>query len=183
MRIAFGQSNVVLSHVNPQLSVEINSENKDYAYPDGTFPPNSGPEKQVVVSDYPVTSLNVGDGVLANIQGNLSTREVALTLDDSAGVTANNILLTGTTIGNWAPAAGLTHPVLTMAALENRPLALIGSPVDRFGIENTPATAGPTTVRNLATSGPHAAVYVMAKTPTRAALTSRAISTSISAGG
>ena len=55
MRIAFGQSNVVLSHVNPELSVQINSENMDFAYPDGTFPPNSGPQKQVVVSDYPVT--------------------------------------------------------------------------------------------------------------------------------
>ena len=62
MRIAFGQSDIVLSHVNPELSVQITSENNDFAYPDGTFPPNSGPQKQIVVSDYPVTVLNVGAG-------------------------------------------------------------------------------------------------------------------------
>ncbi len=168
MRIAFGQSRVMLTHVNPELSVQINSENQDFAYPDGTFPPNFGPPKQVVVSDYPVTALNVGSGLLANIQGNLSVQGVALTVDNSAGVTPNNLILTGTTLTGWSTADGLTQPVLTMSAMENRPLTLVGGPLDRFGVEGTPATAGPTTIRNLATSGPTAAVYVMGKSPNRA---------------
>ena len=69
MRMAFGQSNIVLSHVNPQLSVTLNSTNQipDYLSNNGNLPYTS--VATAAATPYPFTTATVGTGSPANIEG------------------------------------------------------------------------------------------------------------------
>lgn len=154
MRIAFGQSDITLSHVNPESTVEIHSDNKPFQYADNNM-------NSVVVSDYPMTTLNVGAGVLANIQGDVSVDQVQLEIDDRDGAMAN-ILEMGSNTITWTSAANRLQALNTSNLRGD--LTLTGGAADQFAVEDTPAVEGRVLIRNLvpATEGfASPGVYVM----------------------
>ncbi len=164
-RIAFGQSNIVLTDVNPQLSVNIDSANKKFTYLPDDFG-DAGSERRVIRSDYPVTSLNVGAGTLAKIQGNVTVQNMVVTVDNSASSSANNLIMTATTLGNWITTDGTTNPVITMGQLDNRPFTVIAGVLDRIGIEGIPVTASFTSIQTTNDSTAPVNVYVMGRNAT-----------------
>ncbi len=157
----FGQTTVVLSKVNPQLSVNItgttpigaadyNNLNAYLSYGGGS------------VIHYAGTQVTVGTGLLADVQGNVAVHQSWLKdVDDRQGTVANNLTLTSTTLTGWSTPAA-THPTLTLDTLQGD-VVLSGSTVDQFDVEGTPDSAPRVTIRNFATSGPAAGVYVMGK--------------------
>ncbi len=154
MRIAFGQSDISLSHVNPESTVEIHSDN-------GTFTYDTPNMSNAVVSSYPITSLNVGAGVLANIQGDVAVDQVQLEIDDRNGAMANILDMTSHNI-TWTSAA---HRLQTLTTSNLRgDLTLTGGAIDRVAVDDTPAVEGRVLIRNLvpATEGfASPGVYVM----------------------
>lgn len=163
MRMAFGQSNIVLSHVNSQLSVSINSTSQipDYFSNNGNIPYTS--VSQTAVTPFPFTTVTVGTGTLANIQGDVAVHNVFLKdVDDRQGVLAGNLILTASTLAGWATPNG-THATLSFDSLQGD-LTISGSTLDQFGVEDTPNSADQTTIENFGTTGPTANVYVMGKT-------------------
>ena len=181
MRIAFGQSNITLTDVNPQLSVAINSENKNYTYPGETFTGFPDHDDKVLRSPYPVTTLNVGNGTLSRIQGNVSVSNMIVNVDDSAGTNANNLILTSTTLGTWTTTGGTTHPVLSIGGLDSRTFTVIAGTVDKVDIESVPSTAGLTSVQTANNSTTPVDVYLMGRAQASAPSKPLAISTCISA--
>ncbi|HEX4415646.1 MAG TPA: putative Ig domain-containing protein, partial [Lacipirellulaceae bacterium] len=156
---AFGQTTVVLSKVNPQLSVSIT----------GTPPVASADFNNLNSFDalgvvhYPGAQVTVGTGTLADVQGDVAVHNVWMKeVNDRLGISANVLTMTGSALTGWVTTAGTTHPSLTFDTLLGD-LAVSGSPVDRFDIEGTPDTAPRVTLQNFATSGPAAGVYLMGK--------------------
>ncbi len=180
MRMAFGQSNVVVSHVNPQLNLTINGETAipDFVSDVGnnayfTVPPT-------VVTPYPFTTVTIGTGTLANIEGNVAVHNVWLKdVNDQLGTRTGNLILTGTSLSGWATNSG-SLATLSMDTLLGD-LTISGSMFDQFGIDDTPNSAFQTTIENFGTTGAEANVYVMGKTDMPLS-TSTVISPSSSAG-
>lgn len=131
-RIAFGQSDITLSHVNPELTVDIDGGSSPFDY---RTTPNQGNLHNQVVSAYSKTSLNVGDGVLANLRGNVTADQVQLEVDDRFGTQQNIIGMTSSEI-SWFDTDN-TRTSLGVTQLRNN-LILTGSTVDHFAIESTP---------------------------------------------
>ena len=157
----FGQTTVVLSKVNPQLSVSITGTTQigatDYNNLNAFLSFGGGS-----VIHYAGTQVTVGTGVLADVQGNVAVHRAWLKdVDDRQGAVANNVTLTSTTFTGWSTPAA-THPTLTLDTLQGD-VTLSGSAVDQFDVEGTPDSAPRVTIRNFATSGPAAGVYVMGK--------------------
>ena len=146
MRIAFGESDIVLSHVNPELSVGINSENKNFVYPNLANDAYSS-VRLTVVGPYALTKVNVGAGVLANVHGNVTVDQVQLEVDDRNATLPNILALTSSTLA-WTSASG-THPTMTVSRLRND-LTLTGGVADRFAVEGVPAVEGKLLIRNFA---------------------------------
>src|SRR4051794_3054575 len=136
----FGETTVVLSKVNPQLSVGIT----------GTLPVNNADYNNLnpyvsfgggSVIHYAGTQVMVGNGVLANIQGNVAVHQAWLkNVNDRLGAAANVLTMTGGTLAGWATTGGTTHPVLTYDTLQGD-FTVSGSPLDRFDVEGTPDSA------------------------------------------
>jgi hypothetical protein len=159
----FGQTTVVLSKVNPQLSVSIT----------GTAPINSSDYNSLnpfisfgggSVIHYAGTQVTIGTAVLSDIQGDVAVHQGWLKdVNDRQGANANILTMTGSMLTGWATSGGITHPTLTFDTLQGD-FTVSGSPVDQFDVENTPASAPKTRIQNFATSGSPATVYVMNKT-------------------
>ncbi len=167
MPMAFGQSNIVVSKVNPQLSLTINSGDQIPSYFFAKDPENDVlPDVDAInmaVTPFPFTTVTVGTGTLADIQGNVAVHNVWLKdVDDRLGTLAGNLILTGTTLTGWATDSG-SQGTLSFDTLQGD-LTLSGSMFDQFGIEDTPNTAYQTTIENFGTTGPTTNVYVMGKT-------------------
>ncbi|MFO0911592.1 MAG: MBG domain-containing protein [Pirellulales bacterium] len=148
-RISFGQSNIVLSNVHPELSVAVHSDNRNFAYTQNAN--ESGiatevPISTVVVSPYALTTLNVGNGVIGNIQGNVSADQVQLEVDDRNGMQPNILSLTSNTV-SWLTSTGALK-TLTASSLR-KDLTLTGGNADRFAVSGTPLTEGKVLIRNL----------------------------------
>ncbi len=157
----FGQTSVVLSKVNPQLSVTITGTtpitNADYNNLNASLSFGGGS-----VIHYAGTQVTVGRGVLANVQGDVAVHQAWLEeVNDRQGTAANNLTLTSGALTGWTTPAG-THPTLTFDSLQGG-LAVSGSPVDQFDVEGTPDSAPRVTIQNFSTSGPASGVYVMGK--------------------
>ncbi len=116
--MAFGQSNIVLSDVNPELTVGINSDNKvfDYYTGNGNLPYST--VYATVVGPYALTKVNIGGGVLANVQGNVTINQVELEVDDRNGTVPNIVTLTPSNGITWTSTSG-AHPILTVTNLRN----------------------------------------------------------------
>ncbi len=157
----FGQTSVVLSKVNPQLSVSITGTTPitgaDYDNLNSSLSFGGGS-----VIDYVGTQVTIGSGALADIQGNVSVHQAWLKeVNDRQGTAANNFTLSAGALTSWATPAG-THPTLTFDSLQGD-LAVGGSAVDQFDVEGTPDSAPRVTIQNFSTSGPASGVYVMGK--------------------
>ncbi len=131
-RIAFGQSDITLSHVNPELTVDIDGGNSPFDYRSIL---NQQTVNSQVVSGYSKTSLNVGDGVLADVRGNVTADQVQLEVDDRFGTQQNIIGMTSNEI-SWFDADN-TRTTLGVTQLRNN-LTLTGGAIDHFAIEGTP---------------------------------------------
>ncbi|HVA47067.1 MAG TPA: choice-of-anchor tandem repeat GloVer-containing protein [Pirellulales bacterium] len=189
--IAFGKTTVNLSGVNPQSAVTVSGQHElgfDY-YQDAflliggqeSFPGASFSSSEIADNRIPTTSVSVGAGLMANIQGNVAVQQVQLTVDDGRGTLPGIMTLTDTSLTGWTTALGATRPTLSFDASLHDDFVIIGSPVDQFDVENTPATLAAvqqsgfygllptpvglnqTLIQNLATSGTPASVYVMGK--------------------
>ena len=163
---SYGQTHVSLSKVNPELSVNISGTNE---ITQSEFNSTEiGLDGLNILSHPPVvnvasTDVSIGNGILANIQGNVSVHLAWLKdVDNRQGTTANNLTLTSTTYTGWATIAG-THSTLSMDTLEGE-LTLSGSALDQFDVEDTPNSALKTTIQNFTTNGTAPGVYVMGKT-------------------
>ncbi len=135
MRTAFGQSDITLSHTNPELTVDINGGNAPFTY---TIQANQTNYHAMVVSPYSVTTLNVGDGVIANLRGNVTAQQVQLEVDDRHGTQPNIIAVTSEEI-SWFSSDNLRKS-LTITQLRDD-LTLTGGIADHFAVESTPALA------------------------------------------
>ena len=140
--------------MNPQLAVTVNAQ-----APILTGHTNYDPMRSDEYWDFlflggtqfPTTSVNLGTGTLANIQGNVTVHNVELTVDDGQGSLPGIQTLTDSTLTGWATLVG-THPVLrfdtsphdsyptlAFATSLNDRFLVIGSAVNQFDVENTPA--------------------------------------------
>jgi hypothetical protein len=165
---SYGQTQVTLSKVNPELAVSITGTSQisqtNYQNTEvGLFVPTGAPlPSNPPLVNFAATTVTVGSGVMANIQGNVFIHGAWLQeVDDRQGTSANALILNGTGLSGWATAAG-THPTLSMDTLQGE-LTVTGSALDQFGVEDTPNTALKTTIRNFATEGTPPGVYVMGK--------------------
>lgn len=131
-RVAFGQSDIVLSHVNPELTVDIDGGSSPFDYRTTI---NQGQVHRLVVSPYAKTHLNVGGGVLANLKGNITADQVELEVDDRLGTRRNIIGMNHNEI-SWFDADN-TRTTLGLTQLRNN-LILTGGSVDHIAIEGTP---------------------------------------------
>ncbi|HEY1600964.1 MAG TPA: putative Ig domain-containing protein [Pirellulales bacterium] len=163
---SYGQTHVVLSNVNPELSVNISgtqaitgTEFNSTEIALDTI--NIQPKPPIV--NVASTDVSIGNGVMANIQGNVSVHMAWLKdVDDRLGTTANNLTLGSTTYTGWATIAG-TKPTLSMDTLQGE-LTVSGSALDQFDVEDTPNSAMKTTIENFTTDGTAPGVYLMGKT-------------------
>jgi hypothetical protein len=146
MRIAFGQSNITLSDVNPELAVGINGGSAEFTYYTNNGNDPYSTVHPTVVSAYPLTKVNVGAGALANLNGNVSVNLAELEVDDRNGTVPNIIGMTAANGITWTSASGGLQ-TLTVTNLRNT-LTLTGSDVDQFGVEGTPDSALSITIRN-----------------------------------
>ncbi len=107
--IAFTQTAISLSAVNPQLAVSITGTNPSLpsTLNYGSLIPWQGTS---FATPYSNTTLDIGAGQLANIQGNVSVHSVQLTVDDGQGTSANTLTLAGTNLG-LATSSGATPTV------------------------------------------------------------------------
>jgi uncharacterized repeat protein (TIGR03803 family) len=197
--IAFGKTTVNLSGVNPQSAVTVSGQHElgfDY-YQDAFlmmggqeyFPGASFNSREIADNRIPTTSVNVGSGLLANIQGNVTVQQAQLTVDDGRGALPGIMTLTDTSLTGWTTALGATQPTLSFDTTLHDDFVITGSPVDQFDVENTPATLpavqqsglfgllptpvglNQTLIHNLASSGTPPSVYVMGKALPRLTVT------------
>lgn len=177
--LAFGETSVSLSGANPELTVNITGQQP--LHKTAYSVPNTNSDEHIfdylVDKRIPATSVNIGSGVLANLQGNVTVHLAQLTVDDSGGTLPNILTLTDTGLTGWATTSGLTQPTLFFDGSLHDDLVITGGAADRFDVENTPylgsavlstdydyvPVTSQTVIQNLATSGPPSAVCVMGK--------------------
>ncbi len=82
------------------------------------------------------STVTIGDGTLAKIQGNVSVNDAAVTIDDHQGVDANIIQMTTTTVTGWATPSN-SHPTLTVGTVYGA-FTFHASTADRFNVTGTP---------------------------------------------
>ena len=82
------------------------------------------------------STVTIGDGTLAKIQGNVSVNDAAVTIDDHQGVDANIIQTTTTSVTGWATPSS-SHPTLTVGTVYGA-FTFHGSTTYRFNITGTP---------------------------------------------
>jgi N-acetylneuraminic acid mutarotase len=105
---AFGKTTVNLTQVNPELSVAITGQDPPINSQGGlVFPANELADNRI-----PITSVNVGQGMSANIQGNVTIQLAQLTVDDGQGSLAGILTLTDTSLTGWTTRFGTTQPTL-----------------------------------------------------------------------
>ena len=122
--LAFGKTSVNLTNVNPQLAVTITGQDP-LVQAGYTFPGANEPQVFNDLADnrIPTTSVNVGGGILADIQGNVTVQLAQLTVDDGQGSLAGVLTLTDTSLTGWATALGTTQPTLFFATYMHDDLA------------------------------------------------------------
>ena len=116
---AFGKTTVNLTAVNPQLSVAITGQDPPVNSQGGLV----FQAAELADNRIPTTSVNVGQGLLANIQGNVTVQLAQLTVDDGRGSLAGILTLTDTSLTGWATALGTTQPTLFFATYMHDDLA------------------------------------------------------------
>jgi len=154
----FGQTTVNISKTNSELSTSIT----------GILPTNSTHYTLLArnvnssgVRRWGGTQVNIGTGVLANIEGSIAVNQAWLKEVNDRDGTQPNIITVGDTSTTWTSASG-QHPTLNYTNLQGS-YTISGSPTDRFAVEGTPNSAYRTILRNFSTSVTPAGVYVMSK--------------------
>ena len=82
------------------------------------------------------THVTIGNGSLADIQGNVSTTNAEVTIEDRQGTAANIIQMTTTGFTGWATPSA-SHPSVTIGTVFGA-FTFNASPLDRFNIDGTP---------------------------------------------
>jgi hypothetical protein len=110
---------------------------------------------------YAGTQVNLGTGVLANIEGSVTVNQAWMREINDRNGTVPNIIGLGAAAFDWTSASGL-QPTLTLNTLQGS-ITVTGSPFDRFNVEGTPNSAYRTIIRNFSTSNTPNDVYVVGK--------------------
>ena len=83
------------------------------------------------------STVTIGDGTLAKIQGNVSVNDASVTIDDHQGTDSNIIQMTSSSVTGWATPSN-SHPTLTIGQVFDA-FTFHASNTDRFNIVGTPS--------------------------------------------
>jgi hypothetical protein len=160
---SFSNTYVTIDGVNPLLNVTVDGlDIQDIPYPySAYFNPYLGE-----------AFVTFGDGLLSQIQGNVTINNAQLTVDNADSTSGDILTMTSTTLTGWSFPQGIAQPTLTFSPILYNNLVIQAGAGDSFDLEDTPQLmdifgegGGTMTIENGATTAPPDSVYVMGTDP------------------
>ena len=169
----FTNSFVNISNVNPLASIVVNGINHDdFPYPDASDVANSG-----------YATVTVGDGLLSQIEGDVTVNYADLTVDNSLSTDTDILTMTETSLAGWIVPEGVSPPTLSFTPVLYNNMVVQAGNDENISVEAMPKIELLTfqggqadiystfegnyavTIENTATSAAPDSVYVMSTNP------------------